>query len=100
MNPNPICEAMGWQAPGETETTIISHKGRAIAQLTSRRGYYREGLYRLNAAGHQYGPAFSITTGTKTKAQIRGHLAHALGVKVDELDSLTTEIYAPHKLRG
>jgi hypothetical protein len=99
MTSNPICEAMGWQAPGETEHLIISLKGRDIAQLTGRRGYYMEGLYRLNPAGHQYGPAFSIT-GLKSRDQIRAALANKLGVKVADLDALTTEIYSAGKLRG
>lgn len=96
---NPICEAMGWQAPGETEHLIIGHNGRDIAQLTSQRGYYMEGLYRLNPAGHQYGPCLSIV-GPKSRDQIHAALAHKLGIKVAQLGELTAEIYAPAKLRG
>lgn len=94
---NPICEAMGWQAPGETETMVISFRGRGLAQLSARRGWYTEGLYRLNSAGHQYGSCFAVV-GDRSRDQIRAALAQKLGVEVAELDAMTVEIYAPRKL--
>lgn len=96
---NPICEAMGWQAPGETEHLIITHNGRDIASLTGKRDYYLEGLYLLNHAGHQHGPCFSVV-GQRSEAEIKAALAQKLRIKTADLAALTVEIYSPSKLRG